>query len=95
MARYRLSAAHFVTRRNGIAAYLEAGTVIDSQEMPAHWEPTPLMVPLDPEAEAEHTRVTQAAILNAGGPAIPGIGNARDMHRGDQHLDETGWKDTP
>jgi hypothetical protein len=95
LARYRLTAPHYVTRRNKIPAYLEAGTVIDSEEMPSHWEPSPLMRPLDAEAETEHTRVTQTAILNNGGPAIPGIGNARDMHRGDEHLDATGWRNTP
>ena len=94
MARYRLSSPHFVTRSNGIPAYLEAGVEIDSLEMPPHWVPTPLMQPLDADAEAEHAKVMRAAVIE-NGPAISGLGNARDMHKGREHLDELGWKNTP
>ena len=94
MARYRLTAPHFVNRANGIPAYLEAGVVIDSLEMPPHWVPTPLMIPLDAVAEADHARVTREAIRE-NGPSISGIGHARDLHNGQEHLDAEGFKDTP
>ena len=95
MAQYRLIAPHYVTNRLGIPMLKEAGSIIDTWDMPSHWQPTPLMIPLDGEAERAHAEVTRAAIINNGGPAIPGIGNARDLHRGKEHLDATGWADTP
>jgi hypothetical protein len=95
MARYRLTAPHYVDTKARPGVYMEAGTEIDSGEMPAHWQPTPLMMPLDAAAEKAHAEVTRAAIHAHGGPAIPGIGNVRDVHEGKARLDETGWADTP
>src|SRR5205823_1085193 len=85
MARYKLTAAHFVTRANGIPAYLEAGTTIDRLEMPPHWEPTPLIVPLDDEAYAAHSEVMQRAIAKSG-VEITGIGHLRNLPNGERHL---------
>src|SRR5205823_10249298 len=85
MARYKLTAAHFVTRANGIPAYLEAGTTIDRLEMPPHWEPTPLMQPLDDEAYAAHSEVMQRSIAKSG-VEITGIGHLRNLPNGERHL---------
>ena len=85
MARYRLAAPHFITNRLGTAMYLEAGTVIDSAEMPSNWIPTPAMQPLDSEAAVAHSEVMQNAIAE-NGPHISGLGHVRDLPRGAEHL---------
>ncbi len=85
MARYRLTAPHYVTNRLGVPYYAEAGAIIDSAEMPAHWQPSPAMHPLDTEAEIEHAKVMRAAIAE-NGPHITGIGHALNMPRGKYHL---------
>src|SRR5437588_5555735 len=85
MARYRLTQPHYVTNRLRVPMYLEAGAIIDSADMPAHWVPTPACHPLDPEAEAEHAKVMKAAIAE-NGPHITGIGHALNLPRGKFHL---------
>jgi hypothetical protein len=86
MARYRLTAPHFVTNRLGVPYYAEAGAEIDSAEMPAHWQPTPAMHPLDPEAEAAHGAVMKAALSASGSPHIIGFDHARNLPHGAKYL---------
>jgi hypothetical protein len=93
MARYRLMAPHFLTRSNGIPALLEKGVEVDSIEMMPGWEPTPHMIPLDGEGEAAYTTMIRRVIA-ANGPHITGIGHVRNLHRGVEHLEATGWGDT-
>ena len=85
MARYRLTQPHHLINRLGVPIYAEAGTVIDSAEMPSHWIPTPAMMPLDPEAEAAHSEVMQRAVA-VNGPHISGFGHVRDLPHGAEHL---------
>lgn len=93
MARFRLTAPHYVTRANGVPSYLETGTVIDSAEFPPHWEPTPAMVPLDTDAEVMHTEIVRRAITGARSAEIVGFGHARNLHGGLDHLNATGHGD--
>ena len=87
MARYRLTTPHFVTNRLGVPMLKEAGTIIDSWDMPPHWEPTPAMEPLDDEAAEIHAQVMRRAIANsADGVHITGLGHVRDMPHGNKHL---------
>jgi len=86
MARYRLAAPHHLINRLGVPIYAEAGTVIDSSELPSHWEPSPAMMPLDAEAKAAHSEVMQRAIA-ANGAEITGLGHVRNLPRGRAHLE--------
>jgi len=86
LARYRLTAPHFVTNRLGVPALKEAGSILDSLDLPPHWQPTPAMEPLDDEAEAEHAKVMHAATASGTQVEITGFGHLRDLPRGNEHL---------
>ena len=86
LARYRLTAPHFVTNRLGVPALKEAGSIIDSLDLPPHWQPTPAMEPLDDEAEAEHAKVMHEATAGGTQVEITGFGHLRDLPRGNEHL---------
>jgi len=86
LARYRLTAPHFVTNRLGVPALKEAGSILDSLDLPPHWQLTPAMEPLDDEAEAEHAKVIHEATAGGTQVEITGFGHLRNLPRGHKHL---------
>lgn len=86
MARYRLTAPHFITNRLGTAMHLEAGTVIDDFDLPSHWRPTPAMQPLDDEAKRAHAAVLYEATAGGTRADITGFGHLRNLPRGSDYL---------
>jgi hypothetical protein len=81
MAKFRLRRAHWA-EYSGAAQLLAADTEIDTAELPAGWEPSPAVVPLDEEARAMPDRVI-SRILHAAGRAtdIPGFGHRSGLLR--------------
>jgi hypothetical protein len=93
--KFRLLQPHFVTNKLGTAYLAEAGTVLDSDEMPRHWEPTPLMEGLDDQAKAA-VRALCDKIRKAnehpeglhGAGHVPGIPVSMDHMPGGSHYVE-------
>jgi hypothetical protein len=84
MARFRLLRPHVLERgAQRILVQLEAGTEIDTSEMPAHFRPSPLMAPLDEEAGAMLAEVIAFIRANAGTVSVPVVGPLHHLPGGD------------
>jgi hypothetical protein len=85
MARFRLNAPH-ILELAGTPVYCEPGREIDTSEMPSHFRPSPLMEPLDPEAEAMwHEVIARIRAANPGTrlASVPVIGSMHHLPGGD------------
>jgi hypothetical protein len=86
MAKFRLTAPHWLEfGPQRIPQYREAGTEISTDEMPAWFVPSPLMTPLDPDAEAMLRQVLdQIRAANPGQTgSVPVIGSMARLPGGD------------
>lgn len=75
--RFRLTAPHHLeVGPHRIPTLVEAGTVIDTADLPAHFRPSPAMEPLDDEAYAAVKAVCDAARAYQGHPhGVHGAGS--------------------
>jgi hypothetical protein len=62
---------------------LPVDTIIDSETMPAHFRPSPLMAPLDPEAGAMLAEVIAEIRERAGTVSVPVVGPLHHLPGGD------------
>jgi hypothetical protein len=62
---------------------LPIGTIIDTETMPAHFRPSPLMAPLDPEAGAMLAEVIAEIRATAGTVSVPVVGPLHNLPGGD------------
>jgi hypothetical protein len=81
MARFRLTAAHWL-ERGGVPQYCERGTEVDTAELPDHFVPTPHMAALDGDALTalvlECQRIRRTA---RGRPDVPAFGHINEWSR--------------
>jgi hypothetical protein len=84
MPRFRLTQPHALELGpQRTALYVETGTVIDTAELPAHFQPSPLMAPLDPEAATMLQAVIDRIRATAGPGSVPVVGPLHHLPGGD------------
>ena len=83
MAKFKLTRDHWA-EHSGVAQLLTADTIVDTRELPAGWEPSPAVLPLDEEARTILDQVIRRIVHAAGRAAdIPGFGHRSGLLRED------------